>query len=156
LQQTSTFSTLETSDQIKRTTRTEFSPTQPTFAGGSTTSPTISGYYTGSTDDVLTFRVTTSGNVGGLFSETVEVRNQAGNLVDEITVPSFYSAGSPLALSNGLSVAFSAGFLANNDSFQVSVFANVPNDVNQANPFNGTGANAPGFESGVTVSAGSL
>lgn len=159
LQQTATFSTLESSDEINATTRTEFTPTQPTFSGNSTSSPTIGGEYTGSTDDVLTFTVTNGGTVGGvlgiLSSEQLEVRNQQGELVDTVSVPGLYS-GAAIALSNGLNVSFSNGTLTAGDSFDVSVLANILNNVNPDNPFNGTGANAPGFESGVDVLSGSF
>lgn len=155
LQQSATYTTLESTEQLNTTT-TAYGPAQPEFTGGSTVTPTITGTYTGSTDDVYTFRVSNGGFLVGLFSKSIEVRNQGGSLIRTLTIPSFYSPGTPLTVANGLSVSFSGSFLESNDTFQVSVFGNVDNQVNPANAFNGTGSQSANFNPGVTVNAGSF
>lgn len=155
LQQSATYTTMESTEQLNTTT-TAYGPAQPTFIGGSTVTPTISGTYTGSTDDVYTFRVSNSGFLVGLFSKSIEVRNQGGSLIRTLTIPAFYSEGTPLTVANGLSVSFSGTFLESNDTFQVSVFGNVDNQVNPANAFNGIGSQSANFNPGVTVTDGSF
>lgn len=149
----STATTLSSSEEINTET-TSFTPGDPEFEGASGSSPTVSGVYDGSNGDTtLTFTVT-SGGVVGIVPAEIEVRDDQDALVDTIDL-GFDPAGTAYTLANGLEVEFSSGSLVLGDSFEVDVSTSGPS-VDPDNPFDGTGSSAPGFETGVSVGAGSF
>lgn len=156
LSSTGTPATLESSDEINNST-TSFSPEQPAFAGSSTPVPTLSGTYSGVSDDVHTFTVQQPGQLSSGSDKDLVITDQLGAVVETLVIPANYVAGTKLSLSSsGLDISFTDGFLSNNDSFQVTLSTGVDNQVNASNPFNGIGASSPNFNSGTTVTGGSF
>jgi len=90
-----------------------------------TTAPTISvsGTYTGTSNDILTFTVQGGGTIGnGHWS--IIVTNQAGQTVNILTVGNGYVAGTPLDVGYGITVSLGVGGLSDGDSFTVQALAN--------------------------------
>ncbi len=137
-------------------TPTSIAPFGPTFAGASTTLPEIDGAYTGAADDTFTFKAQDNGAIGGTKRLRFEVRNGAGQKIDQIIIPENTPADTQFALSNGLVASFSAGDVVKNDTFQVQAFANIGSVVDPDKPFDGVRDNRPNFEFGKSVTAGSF
>lgn len=105
-------------------------PTTSTLSG--TSSPTVSGAYTGDSDQTYTFTVHDAGGTGtvGLSTGlTLDVTNAAGELVKTLSVGGGttgqgYAAGDPLEVDNGISVALGAGTLTDGQQFTVQALAN--------------------------------
>jgi flagellar hook-associated protein FlgK len=122
--------------------RFDFLPTPalelgPTWTGTST--PTESGTYTGSADETYTFTATGTGTVGVDAGLTVEVRNRADVLVATLDVGNTYVPGTPLAVEEGLSVAFAAGTVTATEQFAVDALAPPAGPAfEMSNPWNGT------------------
>ena len=94
------------------------------FPGGSTTTPTIGGTYTGTTNDQYTFSFPASGTVGVTPNLQAQVTNQAGDVVGTINVGQGYQPGQPIAVANGVTVSLAAGSVVSGDSFSTPVVAN--------------------------------
>ena len=108
--------------------RYDFLPTpMPEFgalwSGGNTSTPAITGTYSGASNQEYTVTVVGGGEVGIDAALAVEVRNGASELVTTLNVGNGYAAGDVLMMDNGMSVAFSAGALAAGDSFTVQGYA---------------------------------
>ncbi|MEZ6194305.1 MAG: flagellin hook IN motif-containing protein [Planctomycetota bacterium] len=155
LQTTPTAARLVSTEEIN-TVPTSYGPTNPSFAGSSSVTPTIGGTYSGSTDDTLTFKVTQGGTVGFLVPLKIEVRNTANELLDTVNIPSFASTSATYSLSTGLELTLSSGTLSTNDTFTVDVSASVGGSVNTGAAFNASGASGPAFDSGFSVGAGNF
>jgi len=102
------------------------------FNGTSDPTVSISGIYTGSSNDILTFIVSNAGAgpdtgiIGVKDSLTLTVTDSASNIIDTINIGSGYAAGDKINVgSTGIKVALSIGDLANNDSFSINVFGNT-------------------------------
>lgn len=138
------------------TTATSFSPFGPSFSGSSTSLPTIGGTYSGAQgDDTLTFKVNESGTVGADQRLRIDVFDGLSNKIDTLDFQGV-APDTPLTLSNGLTLALSAGDLVKHDTFQVSVSSTVGSSVDPDKPFNGTRNDNPNFEEGLGVTAGSF
>jgi flagellar hook-associated protein 1 len=88
-----------------------------------TAAPTLSGAYTGSTNQTLTFRVVGSGRVGVTDGLKVEVVDGGGSVVRRLSVGLGYAAGDALEVGNGVKVAFAAGTLNDAETFSTKVLA---------------------------------
>ncbi len=134
---------------------TSFSPFGPSFAGSSSSDPTVGGTYSGAQgDDTLTFEVAVGGVVGlGLLR--IDVRDSGNDLVDTLDFTGV-AAGTPVGLSNGLTLALSSGTLVTGDTFDVTVSATTGSAVDPDLPFNGARNQNPGFEPGASVTAGTF
>ncbi|MDR4509195.1 MAG: flagellar hook-associated protein FlgK [Candidatus Brocadiaceae bacterium] len=87
-----------------------------------TTIPSISGVYSGSSNDVYTFTaIGTGGTIGSTAGLQVEIRDSSSNLITTLDVGSGYTAGNTLDVGNGVSVSFAAGTLNVNDTFTLDV-----------------------------------
>jgi hypothetical protein len=147
--------TLESTEEVNASA-TAYSPDAPQWTGTSTAQPTIGGEYDGSSGtDTLTFKVKKGGTLGGDLIQ-INVYDSNDNQIDTLNFKKQDSVNTPYTLSNGLTVTFGEGTFVKNDSFSVEVYDNVPQAVNPDNPFNGTGAEDPNFESGLNVTAGSF
>jgi hypothetical protein len=147
--------TLESTEEVNASA-TAYSPDAPQWTGTSTAQPTIGGEYDGSSGtDTLTFKVKKGGTLGGDLIQ-INVYDSNNNQIDSLNFKKQDSVNTPYTLSNGLTVTFGEGTFVKNDSFSVEVYDNVPQAVNPDNPFNGTGAEDPNFESGLNVTAGSF
>ncbi len=96
------------------------------FNGTSDPTVAVSGIYTGSSNDTLTFTVSGTGNVGVKDSLTLIVKDSALNTIDTINIGSGYAAGDKIVVGNtGIKISLSTGDLADEDSFSIDVFANT-------------------------------
>jgi flagellar hook-associated protein 1 len=97
---------------------------QPTTNGlTGTGQPTVSGNYDGTDNVTYTFTVRGSGQVGITDGLSLEVRDDAGNLVNTLAVGSGYAAGDSLDVARGVSVALSLGTLTDGEPFTVEALA---------------------------------
>jgi flagellar hook-associated protein 1 FlgK len=96
-------------------------PSQTNITGNSV--PTIAGQYTGDANDVFTCTVAGTGTVGVAGGLSVQVRDQAGDLIGTLNVGQGYAPGDALDLGNGISIALSDGNLAAGDNFTVQALA---------------------------------
>ncbi len=95
-------------------------PTSVAITG--TTTPQLSGSYTGTTDDNYVYSVVGSGTVGVTPNLALEVRNGAGALLDRWNIGQGYEPGTFLTV-NGVSVGLSSGTANNGDNFAAPVVA---------------------------------
>jgi len=102
------------------------------FNGTSEPTVSVSGIYTGSSNDILTFTVSNAGAgpdtgiIGVKDSLTLTVTDSASNVIDTINIGSGYAAGDKISVGNtGIKIALGIGDLANNDSFSIDVFGNT-------------------------------
>jgi len=147
--------TLESTEEVNAAT-TGYSTDPPEWTGTSTAQPAISGEDDGASgDDTLTFKVKKGGNLGGDLIQ-IEIYDSNNNQIDSLNFRKQDSVNTPYTLSNGLTVTFGEGTFVKNDSFSVEVYATAPQAVNPDNPFNGSGADDPNFESGLAVTSGSF
>jgi hypothetical protein len=146
--------TLESTEEVNASS-TSYSTDPPAWTGASTAQPTISGEYDGSNGtDTLTFQVAKGGTLGGNNIQ-IKVYDSNNTQIDVVSVHKSDTADTQYTLSNGLVVSFSDGDFAKNDTFTQEVYDNVPEAVNPANPFNGTGSEDPNLQSGLDVTSGS-
>ena len=84
---------------------------------------TLSGEYTGDTNRNWTFEPTGDGIIGTTPGLTILVKDQTGAVVSTLEVGDSYSSGTPLAIAQGVSVAFTAGEIraSEGDVFSVDV-----------------------------------
>ncbi|HZP45488.1 MAG TPA: flagellar filament capping protein FliD [Candidatus Binataceae bacterium] len=85
-----------------------------------TATPTVGGNYTGAVTQSYQFTVTAGGTVG-TDPITIAYTSDTGES-GSFTVPASYSAGSPVAVVDGLTLNLSAGTLQTGDSFGVAAF----------------------------------
>ncbi|HBG26604.1 MAG: flagellar hook-associated protein FlgK [Planctomycetes bacterium GWF2_41_51] len=86
----------------------------------------ISGIYTGSANDKLTFTVSGTGEIGVDNDLHLIVRDSAMNLIDTINIGQGYAAPSTITVKGtGIKIELSTGDLVHGDSFSIDVFANT-------------------------------
>lgn len=145
-----------TSEHEVNTTPTSFTPFGPSFAGSSSSLPTIGGVYDGSRgDDTFTFQVR-RGGVVGVDSFRIRVFDGEANLIDSKLVPDGTPADIPISLSTGLTVSFSSGSLTKWDTFELSVSASSGSDLDPDKPLDGVRNDNPNLQPGVSVSSGTF
>ncbi|MHC4500299.1 MAG: flagellar hook-associated protein FlgK, partial [Planctomycetota bacterium] len=94
------------------------------FNGSLDPTVTVSGIYTGSSNDTFTFTVSGTGDVGnGTLSLTVT--NGASETVATLNIGSGYAAGDKLDVGNGVRISLSTGDLVDGDSFSIDAFADT-------------------------------
>lgn len=86
----------------------------PGDLGASTVS--LSGVYSGSSNDTYTFEALGTGTIGTTSGLQVEVRDSGSNLIATLDVGEGYTPGNTLAVANGVSVSFSAGAVASGNT----------------------------------------
>ncbi len=99
-------------------------PTASTLTGASPPTVSVSGLYTGSTNQTFTFTVAGTGQVGNGTLQ-LDVTDGDGETVTTFNLGSGYAAGDVLDLGNGIKISLSTGDLAAGDSFEVDAFANT-------------------------------
>ncbi len=97
-------------------------PTSSTLAVG-TARPSISGDYTGDSNQNYTFKMLGDGTIGLTEGLSVEVRDGSGTLVKTLSVGAGYAAGDVLEVADGIKVAFTAGTTKTNETFTVQALA---------------------------------
>jgi len=88
-----------------------------------TSTPEVSGMYTGSANDAFTFTVQGSGEIGVDADIAVEVRNAAGEPLTTLEVGSGYVVGDRLEVHDGIYVAFDMGTVVDGETFLADVLA---------------------------------
>jgi len=105
----------------------DFLPTVPaepaTASVHGTATPSVSGFYTGQDNQVLTATVSGTGDVGSTADLVLNVTNEAGENVARVNVGQGYAAGDTLDLGNGIQVAFSRGTVEDGDTFTINAVA---------------------------------
>ncbi len=101
-----------------------FEPTVSSLSGSSPPTITVSGIYTGSSNDTLTFTVSGTGSVANGSLELI-VTDGDGNTVNTIDVGAGYAPGDLLDVGNGLQIALTIGDLDGTagDYFEVDAYA---------------------------------
>ena len=95
------------------------------FNGSSDPTVSVSGIYTGSSNDTFTFTVSGTGNVG-VDTLTLTVTDGASNTIDTINIGSGYAVGDKIDVGDtGIKISLSIGDLADGDSFSIDVFADT-------------------------------
>lgn len=99
-------------------------PTVPqNLAMNGTSQPTVSGVWTGGTNDNYTFQIVGNGTIGTTAGLTLQVTNSANAIIGTFNVGQGYTAGTAIGVGNGISVSLSAG-TSNNGSFTDPMIAN--------------------------------
>ncbi len=147
--------TLQSTEEIN-TTPTSYSTHGPEWTGASTAQVTISGEYDGSDgSDTIRFEVGQQGT-HGQSNLRIEVYDSNNIEIDSITISKFDPIDQQYTLSNGLILTLGEGDLARGDTLTLDVSDSVGSAVNPDNPFNGTRADDPNLEPGLSVSDGSF
>ncbi len=95
------------------------------FSGSTNPTVGVSGIYSGSSNDTLTFTVSGTGNVG-VHTLTLTVTDGASNTIDTINIGSGYAAGDTIDVGNtGIKISLSTGDLVAGDTFAIDVFTDT-------------------------------
>ena len=111
-----------------------------------TSTASVSGVYSGQSNDTYTFKALGSGTIGTTSGLQVEVKNSSGIVVATLDVGSTYTAGNTLNVANGVSVSFSGGTITSGNTLDL----NVINDSDTTNLLAALGINS--FFSGTDAS----
>ncbi len=99
--------------------------TVPDLSGFTGTArPSLSGGYTGETNETLRVELAGSGTIGVTVGLKANVYDSAGGLVAEIDVGKGYEPGQPIEVVNGIRMAFADGTVNAGDSFETNLVAN--------------------------------
>lgn len=98
-------------------------PTASTLTGSPPTI-SVSGIYTGTTNDTFQFTVVGTGSIGNGTLQ-LEVRDGAAQLVSILNVGAGYAAGDLLDVGNGIKISLSAGSLNAGETFDVDAFSST-------------------------------
>lgn len=151
-------STLESTEEAN-TVPTSYTPFGPSWTGSSSSEVTIGGTYNGDQgDDTLRLRVTSrTRTVGGSRDINIRVYDRAGTrTLENIIHRSGDPPGTPIALSNGLTVSLGAGDAERNDEFFVDVSTSVDSEIDPDLAFDGTRNDNPNLEPGLPITAGAF
>jgi len=101
------------------------SPTSSTLTGASPPTITISGIYTGTTNQTFTCTVSGTDSVGNGTIQ-ITVKDGGGSTVATVKVGSGYAAGDEIDIGNGLKISLSTGDLVDAaDSFTIAAYADT-------------------------------
>lgn len=84
---------------------------------------TISGQYTGTTNQTYTARIINGGTVGVTAGMKVELSDDRGNVIKTVTVGQGYAAGDLLDVGDGIHFALGTGDLWAGDTFDIQALA---------------------------------
>ncbi len=135
---------------------TSSSATPDTSAWDTSAVPTASlgGAYDGSNgSQALTLRVA-QGGVIGTDQVLIDVLDEQGSVLEQLTVANDYAPGANIALANGVTLSLSAGRVVEGDAFSVDVSTSVP--VDQEAAFDGGGGGAPAYLLGAAITDGAF
>ncbi|MHC4122100.1 MAG: flagellar hook-associated protein FlgK [Planctomycetota bacterium] len=105
-------------------------PTTTSFGEASPPTVTVSGIYTGATNQTFTFTVKDDGSVGSVGNGTLQLEVKDGNneVVTTVNIGSGYAAGDKIDIGDtGIKIALSTGDLdetTHNDNFTIQALAN--------------------------------
>lgn len=128
-----------------------YSPTSPAFEAASTSTPTIGGTFDGSETENLTFEVSAGGTIG---EDEVRIKVLDGQMleIEELTFAASASAGTPVTLSNGLTLAFSDGLVSTGETFGITAFEPINHSIDPDTAFD----DSPGFDDGFVIQDGTF
>lgn len=99
-------------------------PTNSNLNGTSPPTISVSGIYTGTSNQTFTFSVLDTGTIGN-GTVRIQVENGASEVVTTLNVGSGYAAGDILEVYDGIKMSLSTGDLVVNDTFEVDAFAST-------------------------------
>jgi flagellar hook-associated protein 1 FlgK len=105
----------------------DFLPGVSSADTSSMTSPptiSVSGIYTGSTNQTYTCKVITGGTVGNTSGLQIQVKDGTGQVVATVNVGSGYAAGDPIEIGDGILISVGAGTLVVDEEFTIEALAN--------------------------------
>lgn len=122
----------------------EVSPTT-SFTAATTAVPTLSGAYTGDSNDQYKVTFLSSGSVGITSNLKAQVTDQSGNVLATVNIGEEYRVGQPIALANGIKLTLDSGDVAAGDSFSTPTISNsdtagVLNSLGMNTMFSGSDA----------------
>ncbi|HHT9111882.1 MAG TPA: flagellar hook-associated protein FlgK [Candidatus Wunengus sp. YC65] len=88
-----------------------------------TSTASVSGVYSGQSNDTYTFKALGSGTIGTTSGLQVEVKNSSGTVVATLDVGSTYTAGNTLNVANGVSLSLSSGSITTGDTLSLNVIS---------------------------------
>ena len=111
-----------------------------------TSTASVSGIYSGQSNDVYTFTALGTGTIGTTPGLQVEVKNSIGTVVATLDVGDTYTPGNTLNVANGVSLSLSGGTISIGNTFSLDVI----NDSDSTNLLAALGINT--FFSGADAS----
>lgn len=102
-----------------------------------TSTASVSGVYSGQSNDTYTFKALGSGTIGTTSGLQIEVKNGSGTVVATLDVGSTYTAGNTLNVANGVSLSLPSGTITTGDTFSLDVI----NDSDSTNLLAALGIN---------------
>ena len=99
-------------------------PTTSSLTGASPPSVSVSGTYTGSTNDTWTVTVLSSGSVSN-DDLRLEVKNSEGEVIKTMNIGAGYAAGDSVEVADGVEISLASGDLNEGDAFTIDVFAST-------------------------------
>lgn len=81
----------------------------------------VSGIYSGTSNDVYTFTALGAGTIGVTSGLQIEVKNGNGDTVTTLDVGSGYTAGTTLSVADGITLSLADGVIAAGDEFALDV-----------------------------------
>lgn len=102
----------------------EASPTT-SFGGGSTTTPIVSGTYSGSSNDNYTMTFNSGGTVGVTPGLQADVTDSTGSVIATVNIGQGYQPGQPIAIAKGINISLGAGDVSAGDFLSTPVIANA-------------------------------
>jgi hypothetical protein len=98
-----------------------FDPAAPSWSLTPRPASTFGGAYDGSNGtQQLTFRVSSGGTVG-VDNLVIDVLDQNGDQLEQLSVDGAYTPGDAITLANGVTLGLAAGYLGNGDTFAMDV-----------------------------------
>ena len=86
-----------------------------------TSTASVSGIYSGESNDVYTFTALGTGTIGSTAGLQVEVTDSSGAVVATLDVGSDYTPGNTINVANGVSLTLSGGTITTGDAFSLDV-----------------------------------
>ncbi len=91
---------------------------------GSAPDISVSGVYTGTTNQTFTFTVVGTGSVGNGTLQ-LRVEDGSGELITTVNVGSGYAAGDKIDIGSGIKISLGTGDLNDGETFEVAVFSDT-------------------------------
>ncbi len=86
-----------------------------------TSTASVSGIYSGQSNDVYTFTALGTGTIGNTTGLQIEVKDSSGTVIATLDVGSDYTPGNTINVANGVSFTLSSGTITAGDTFSLDV-----------------------------------
>jgi hypothetical protein len=124
-----------------------FDPAAPSWSLTPRPATTFGGDYNGANgSQQLTFRVSSGGTVG-VDNLVIDVLDQNGDQLEQLSVDGAYTPGDAITLANGVTLGLAAGYLGSGDTFAMDV-SSIPGATERSFT-----PGAPAWSSGSTTEA---